>query len=60
MTGAAGGAPPPRTLDRISGMTTSALIASSAWTRLLLAVGLNAVVWLTVAWALDGFGVVTW
>ncbi len=41
-------------------MTTSALIASSVWSRLLLAVGINAVVWLAVAWALDWFGVVTW
>ena len=41
-------------------MTTSTLIASSVWSRLLLAVGLNAIVWLAVAWALDGFGVVAW
>lgn len=48
------------TLDRIVSMTTSALIASSVWSRLLLAIGLNAVVWLAVAWALDGFGVIAW
>ena len=47
-------------VDRILAMSTSALIASSVWSRLLLAVGLNAVVWLAVAWALDWFGVVAW
>lgn len=45
---------------RILAMTTSALLGSSVWGRLLIAVALNALVWLAVAWALDWFGVVTW
>jgi|GEM_PF-6328864 len=60
MSGAAGRCAPDDTFDRIAAMTTSALIASSVWSRLLLAVAINAVVWLAVAWALDWFGVVAW
>jgi len=64
MSGRASGAfrrrAPVGAVDRILAMSTSTLIASSVWSRLLLAVGLNAVVWLAVAWALDWFGVVTW
>lgn len=41
-------------------MTTSALIGSSVWGRLCIAVAFNALVWLAVAWALDWFGVVSW
>ena len=60
MTGTPVRSAPDHSLDRIVSMATSALIASSVWSRLLLAIGLNAVVWLAVAWALDWFGVVTW
>jgi hypothetical protein len=41
-------------------MTTSARIASSVWSRLVLSIGLNAIIWLAVAWALDWLGVVVW
>jgi hypothetical protein len=60
MSGAAGRCAADHAFDRIAAMTTSALIASSVWSRLLLAVAINAVVWLAVAWALDWFGVVAW
>jgi hypothetical protein len=60
MSGASGRCAPADTHDRIASMTTSALIASSVWSRLLLAVSINAVVWLAVAWALDWFGAIAW
>ena len=59
-SGASGRRTPVSLVDRILAMSTSTLIASSVWSRLLVAVGLNALVWLAVAWALDWLGVVTW
>jgi hypothetical protein len=47
-------------IERTSAMNTSSSIGASVWSRLALAVTLNAVVWLAVAWALDWFGVMTW